>query len=69
MEQAITISDGRAAQGPKKINNKNKESVRNFFINNPGASKAECSRATGLTWQTVKKHTDSILADQENNNG
>lgn len=46
--------------GMIKKGNKNKERVRKWFLSNPGETIADCSRALGLNWQTVKKHVVSI---------
>lgn len=46
--------------GSNRIGNKNKDRVKRWFISNPGETIAECSRALGLTWQTVKKHVVAI---------
>ncbi len=49
----------------KSVEAKNKDIIKKFFIENPGETKAECARATNLTWPTVNKHVKDILAEQE----
>lgn len=64
--QQIKVNAKRTgSQARKSVEVKNKEIVKQFFLKNPGETKAECCRATKLTYPTVIKHVKAILAEQE----
>ena len=44
----------------RRIGEKNKDRVASWFLKNPDRNIADCARALGLTWQTVKKHVVAI---------
>jgi len=46
--------------GKKIVGERNRKRVEKWFTSNPGRTVAECSRALGLTWKTVKKHVVAI---------
>lgn len=46
--------------GKKIVGKRNRNRVEKWFIANPGMTVADCARALGLTWQTVKKHVIAI---------
>lgn len=46
--------------GKKIVGRRNRNRVEKWFIGNPGMTVADCARALGLTWQTVKKHVVAI---------
>ena len=46
--------------GKKIVGERNRARIKKWFTVNPGRTISECSRALGLTWQTVKKHVVAI---------
>jgi len=48
----------------RRIGLENKNRVETWFLKNPDRTIADCSRALGLTWQTVKKHVVAIQKEE-----
>ena len=44
-----------------KLGEKNRAAVKQFFKDNPGSTKTECSEALGLSRNTVNEHVKAIL--------
>lgn len=44
----------------RNISEKNKESIRSFFKNNPFCTQLECAKALGMNVMTVSKHIKSL---------
>lgn len=59
----MEIKDGRG-EFKKEIGRQNREIVKAFFEENPSATIADCIRATGFVFQTVKNHVDAIRNEQ-----
>ena len=55
----MKLKDGRG-DFKKEIAKKNREVVRAFFKNNRDATIADCIRATGFVFKTVKGHVVAI---------
>jgi len=55
----ITYTPDQGARS-RRIGEKNKDRVASWFLKNPDRNIADCARALGLTWQTVKKHVVAI---------
>lgn len=51
-------------KGMRAVREMNKARVKKWFLTNPGMTVADCARALGLTWQTVKKHVMAIQAGE-----
>ena len=55
----MNIVDGR---GLHKLDDqaKNREIIRNFFMDNPGSTISDCCRETGFVYRTVKNHINAL---------
>lgn len=53
------MKDGRGTGGILYAQ-KNRARIKKWIENNPEKTIADCARALGLTWQTVKRHVVSI---------
>jgi hypothetical protein len=60
MDKTMKIRNGWKDQGIE-----NKKKIRDWFVNNPYSTKAECVRGTGLSKVTVYKHIKSILEEEK----
>jgi len=55
----MKLKDGRG-EFKKEIAKENRDVVRTFFKDNPEATIADCIRATGFVFKTVKGHVVAI---------
>ncbi len=61
----LNIRDGRG-EHKEAERDKNRELVRKFFNDNPGAAIIECQRALHLSYPTVASHIKAIKGEQSN---
>jgi len=57
--------DGRGDHS-KKVAQKNRIIIKEFFDKNKEATMIECTRATGFAFRTIERHLAAIHADENN---
>lgn len=56
----MKIVDGRG-KNRSNIGKKNRESIVEFFKNNPDKTKTDCARELGVSYKTVLRHVELMM--------